>query len=231
LIGLARERIAERDDPVRRGIAIGAVAGVVGLLVHAWIDFNLHLPANALAFAALIGLATAPRRGDMAALESRAHEARGWRLLLAAVLVLAALASAWRAAGAWSLDRARREASPRSRITVLGELLPTHPYLTEAYRERARARMTLVAAGSGTVRFALIEHDLARALALRPLWAEAWADRAWVLWAKGDRGQARLALDRALALDPTHPGIRGFAVRLESDADTRPDPAPITNLK
>ena len=46
---------AARSEPQRlqRSVATGALAGVLALGVHSLFDFNLHLPSNALLFAAL----------------------------------------------------------------------------------------------------------------------------------------------------------------------------------
>jgi O-antigen ligase len=39
-----------RRDPMIRGVALGAAAGCFGLLVHSFVDFNMQIPSNALAF-------------------------------------------------------------------------------------------------------------------------------------------------------------------------------------
>jgi O-antigen ligase len=39
-------------------IRFGAALGCCGLLVHSFLDFNLHIPANAAWFAVLAGIAT-----------------------------------------------------------------------------------------------------------------------------------------------------------------------------
>jgi len=46
-----------RRDPLARGIALGALLGVVALLLHSFTDFNLRIPANAVFFVALFALA------------------------------------------------------------------------------------------------------------------------------------------------------------------------------
>ena len=46
--------------------------------------------------------------------------------------------------------------------------------------------------------------DLERALRLRPSWAEAWGDLAWMRLAAGDARSARAAFETARRLDPTH---------------------------
>jgi len=39
---------------------LGALAGISAILVHSFVDFNLHIPANALLFTVLAALAAAP---------------------------------------------------------------------------------------------------------------------------------------------------------------------------
>lgn len=43
-----------------RGICLGAMAGITAILVHSIIDFNLHIPANAMLFVVLIALVVMP---------------------------------------------------------------------------------------------------------------------------------------------------------------------------
>jgi O-antigen ligase len=50
------------DDPVVRGIGLGAVAGLAALAVHSLVDFNLRIPSNA-ALAALLAAAAAGATG------------------------------------------------------------------------------------------------------------------------------------------------------------------------
>jgi O-antigen ligase len=46
------------DDAYRSALGMGIGAGIVGILVHSLLDFNLQLPSNALLFLMLIGVAT-----------------------------------------------------------------------------------------------------------------------------------------------------------------------------
>lgn len=50
-------RWLRRRDPLVRGIALGALLGVVALLLHSFTDFNLRIPANAVYFVTLFALA------------------------------------------------------------------------------------------------------------------------------------------------------------------------------
>ena len=206
LFGRVRRQQEERGDPIRRGIALGALAGVMGLALHSLVDFNLHIPANALMFVGLLGLCVAPTAHGTLALADGA--ARWTTSLCVLSLFILSFGSGWRAWGAVALAQARLLTGAQARIARLGDVLRYHPYLSDAYRERARARMALAASRSlAPARLARADLDLRAALRLRPFWGEAWADRGWVLWLQGNWPEARAAFDRARALDPTHLGI------------------------
>lgn len=56
--------IRNSTSPARRTIAIGALGGCVGILVHSFFDFPLRTPSNAFFFLLLVVLATAPLGGE-----------------------------------------------------------------------------------------------------------------------------------------------------------------------
>jgi O-antigen ligase len=60
IIALFRTGFARRetDDPFRRGVATGALAGCFAVLIHSFFDFTLHTTANALLFLMLAAFAT-----------------------------------------------------------------------------------------------------------------------------------------------------------------------------
>jgi O-antigen ligase len=43
-----------RRDPLMRGMSFACVMGVISLLIHSWVDFNLQIPANAVYFMVLL---------------------------------------------------------------------------------------------------------------------------------------------------------------------------------
>jgi O-antigen ligase len=49
-------RWIERRDPYAKGITLGGVCGVFAILGHSLVDFNLHIPANALFLSIILGL-------------------------------------------------------------------------------------------------------------------------------------------------------------------------------
>jgi len=60
--------MARRHDSLARGVAFAATMGMISLLIHSLVDFNLHIPANALMFITMLAFAsisvTLPRDGS-----------------------------------------------------------------------------------------------------------------------------------------------------------------------
>jgi O-antigen ligase len=195
-----RDRVTTSHDRFRNALALAAAGGAATLAVHSLLDFNLRLPANALVFVALAGLAASPRT------ETRVVASRRAAPALAAFLTLLALASAWRAVGARRIETALATRDPVRRVAVLDRVLAAHPYSAEAFRARAQAWRDLAhrPPGWNGARLARAEADLGRALDLRPRWGEAWADLGWVRAFQGDETGARAAMQAAVDLDPTH---------------------------
>lgn len=54
---VALRTLYKRRDPLCRGIAFGATMGVISIMIHSWVDFNLQIPANAFTFVVLLALA------------------------------------------------------------------------------------------------------------------------------------------------------------------------------
>jgi O-antigen ligase len=52
------KNVSAHQDPVVRSVQLGTVVGCVGLLAHSFVDFNLHIPANALLFYLMSGMAS-----------------------------------------------------------------------------------------------------------------------------------------------------------------------------
>ena len=50
--------VSTHQDPVVRSVQLGTLVGCAGLLVHGFVDFNLHIPANALLFYLMAGMAS-----------------------------------------------------------------------------------------------------------------------------------------------------------------------------
>src|SRR5947209_8403960 len=69
-------RRMQSHDRFRRGVALGALAGCSGALVHSFFDFTLHTTANALMFLLLAALATADGRVEEPNVQQRRRRRR-----------------------------------------------------------------------------------------------------------------------------------------------------------
>ncbi len=56
----AKACYAAEQGHFSRALHAGAVTGLCGMLLHSFVDFNLHIPSNALLFLLLAHLATSP---------------------------------------------------------------------------------------------------------------------------------------------------------------------------
>ena len=197
-----RDRLQAGRDPHRRDLAIACACAAGALLVHELFDFGLRLPALALACATLLGVAAAP-------LEARRAPA-AWPLAAPRVRAGARRARGLRRLARVGSRAARRGATRgeiRSRARRLSRRCSApHPYLPEAWRGRSQATRALTSRAGvlPAARRAQAAADLERALRLRPSWAEAWGDLAWMRLAAGDARSARAAFETARRLDPTH---------------------------
>jgi O-antigen ligase len=193
-------RLRQGRDPFRKSIAVGALGAVAALAAHSAVDFNLRLPANALVFATLLGIAGSPRDERPALLPGRLAPAA-----FAVILAGLATTAAWRGWGAHELEQALARPAGDPRVGALDGVVRWHPYLAEAWRVRGVAwrERGWSRAGPDTA-LGWAEADLKRAVRLRPLWGEAWADLAWTYFRLGRIVDAHEAFDRAMALDPTH---------------------------
>ncbi len=55
-LGGALRALYRRRDPLMRGMAFASVMGIIALLIHSTVDFNLQIPANAATFMVILAL-------------------------------------------------------------------------------------------------------------------------------------------------------------------------------
>jgi O-antigen ligase len=63
LVGVFRSgmtKISEREDPEGNLLTLAALTGITGIVVHSFLDFNLHVPANAALFFVLCAAVATP---------------------------------------------------------------------------------------------------------------------------------------------------------------------------
>jgi O-antigen ligase len=192
-------------DPLRRAVCCGALTGLCGVALHSFVDFGLHITANALVFTALVVIAAAHVRATHTqdpparrSLEDPLRWSGAGRVARAAVVALCLLycpALMWTTARAglsrwYSVGRAH-EYSPRlaERAIRLSPHDPTARYFhAELLLARRRNDEAL--------------EEFQRAAALCP--------QAYVLWLRlgvlretgGDLPGARAALQEGVRLAP-----------------------------
>jgi hypothetical protein len=212
----SRAEMLHGRDRSGRWLRAGALAGCATMLVHSLFDFGFRIPANALAFAILLGIATAGSSLDPVA---------GWqrRGAVLGVIAVAATACTYRSFGAARERQAVSRSSPESRLDALQSLVDDHPYLDRARRQRGLAWMALsYSRGSyDPVRLERARTDLQTVVAMRPQWGEAVADLGWIEYYAGRTAEAHDLLGSASRLDPTHIGVGlGYAQALAWSGDT-----------
>jgi O-antigen ligase len=202
--GLSGFRLCMREgrDPLRKGLAVGALAAIVALFIHSFVDFNLRVPANAILFSALAGLASASRARSTFRVFPRPR----W---VACVCVVLSCAALWRCAGALEYARIQGLGDPHRRLAALTSTVRMHPYLASAWRLRGLTWSELAKGDPVIARLRLesARDDAEKSISLRPLWPEAWIDLGWARLALGDKDGGRAAMDRSMALDPSRVSI------------------------
>ncbi len=185
-----------------RWLRAGALASCATMVFHSLFDFGFRIPANALAFAVLLGLATAS--------SEPARVGRPWRAwLFASMLGVMVVACVYRSVGAAGEKAALARTSPESRLDALQPLVDAHPYLEKARRQRGLAWLALSYSRGqyDPTRLQRAHDDLQAVVKTRPQWGEARADLGWVKFCQGKIDEARAEMAAAARLDPTHMGV------------------------
>jgi hypothetical protein len=207
LVGRWAWRSARREMERSRGrsgkwLRAGALASCATMLFHSLFDFGFRIPANALAFAVLLGLATANSEDVADGSRVRRH---AFAVLLAALM----LACVYRSVGAAGQKAALARTSPESRLDALQPLVDAHPYLETARRQRGLAWLALAYSHGqyDATRLERAEADLAAVVMTRPQWGEARSDLGFVKYGQGKIDEAKVEMAEAARLDPTHMGV------------------------
>jgi tetratricopeptide (TPR) repeat protein len=223
----SRAEMAHGRDRSGRWLRAGALSACVTMLFHSLFDFGFRIPANALAFAVLLGMATAgPAPTTLIG---------PWRRgALIALLGACALAGGYRSLGAAGERAALARKTPESRLDALQGLVDAHPYLDRARRQRGLAWMALAYSRGqyDLVRLQRARADLQAVVDLRPQWGEARADLGWIKYYSGQTAEGRAELLEASRLDPTHMGVGiAYAQVLAWSGDTPAALQEVTRLR
>ncbi len=198
----ARHELIHGRSRSGKWLRAGALASCATMLIHSLFDFGFRIPANALAFAVLLGIATARSEGT--------RPAAAWtRRAFIAFMALSTFAGVYRSVGAAQERAALARTSPESRLAALEEVVNAHPYLDGARRQRGLAWLALAYSHGqyDAARLQRAHNDLQAVVKMRPHWGEARTDLGWVKYYQGNIGEAKQEMKEAARLDPTHMGI------------------------
>jgi O-antigen ligase/predicted TPR repeat methyltransferase len=189
------------DD--ERAIALGSLLAICALLAHSLVDFNMHIPANALLIVSLVGLTGA--LGDDAGRFHRQRLAPVGKIILPILLFFAALAIAGNAFRLCSAQRhllaGRGRQSAREwteAINCYRAAIADAPYYAEAYARIGEVYLLQRTPATATNALAAYQ----RALELNPRDATVVMRTALAYETLGNTNNALAAFQRVFTLDP-----------------------------
>jgi tetratricopeptide (TPR) repeat protein len=210
------------EDPYRPSpqlaLNLGALGAFAAYLAHSAVDFNLHLPGNALVFAAIFGLLAHPvtrnptiTRDEEGAQDSRHRTARWpWSLrlvlpVLGVILILTGTSTL--PAESWG-EKARvsvRSGHFNEAITLSHRALErekNNPYLYYYLGQAHFSRAQLAPKNARQLDLEAAENAFRSGLALFPQDETPWVRLGQVLDELGRHEEAQTAFETAITLDP-----------------------------
>ena len=199
----------------RRSFAIGTAVAVTIMLIHSWFDFNMHIPANALLLAALLGFAVAMEDGG--GRYPRVELSRWSRNCLGVGLLLVLGIGGWHAGRTaiayYHQTEGKRHksnmnwpdalASYNRSISMDPKAPVPHARIGDIYRTQAFWRVDPARRNERHELAHLAGAAYRRSLASNPRQVEVWLNLAKSLDLAGDRAAAEDAYLKAIALSPT----------------------------
>lgn len=215
--------VRQSDSSGERAFAIGSAVGVTAILVHSLVDFNLHIPANALLVAALLGFTAAMSNGHNFRWRETLPRPAKWGL--ATALIALAVFFGWTGVrttlashDVWTGNEARQAFAWDDALTHYARALRLDPRAPAAYAELGelyRLRSALAETeGQPDTRDRYAREAVAafeQSLRLNPYDSDILLRLGSAYELADQPAPARHAYERALQLDPNN----GFAyVRL-----------------
>jgi tetratricopeptide (TPR) repeat protein len=220
-------RIRRPQTPWRRGILIGGIGAIGAIAVHSAMDFNLHIPANALVLTAVIALiwnlsdAPLPSYPTSHVSPFPSHRSRFTSILIA-VSVLSVVYLGYMAARQFITDRSYQRGRAHEASGNLEDALAA--YRIAADRDGLNADYPLALARvhekiseqtsiPPDERETHLNHALAlldRAATLGPTLPEPRLHRGWTHAALGHPEKAEADFAELIRLDPTNPNVQYY---------------------
>ncbi len=211
-----RELAAHRSEEIYQptyalGIHVGALAAVSAYLAHSVVDFNLHLPGNALLFAFIFGILASPGPPPSERLDTSIPEenARHWsQLLLPALGLWLAISGAPKLRAEIFCEKARvavRDGRLKEAVAFANRALESEQRNPFLFHHLGDAHRLLAEHESRNIRKATLdaaEQAYRAGIALFPQDEDLWVRLGQTLDALAKYADARKAYEQAIALDP-----------------------------
>jgi O-antigen ligase len=199
-----------RRNPWSKGLLLGVVTGLAGILLHGLYDFNFHIPANAFLFMVLMGMAWNLARPDRS--EATSEPVFGRRRAAVAVAGLAVVVLlVYQTTAAFAADRyyhCGMELEKAGKLDRAGEeylraigLDPAHP---QYHMALGGLNERLYKDGEASA-LPTARSEMERAAALAPTLAEPHLHLGWIHAQLRETDAAMEEFNRVLKLDPTNP--------------------------
>lgn len=222
---LGPKRIAVSTRALSNSFAlqIAALSSVAAYVVHSFLDFNLHIPANALLLAFVFGLLANPGVSRESTIPAPAGSLIGWRIALAGLGVVVAIQSFRLLPAEYFTERARvalRDNDPHAALGFADRAVTTDQRNPNLYLYIGRAGIAEAnAASEPEKRSYLVALSIA---AFEKGWGLARQDEVFPLElasiydAVGRFSEAEWMYDEAIRLDPNFaPVRRSYEAHLE----------------
>jgi len=204
LTSILRQRSGEIDF-----LKLGVGAGILSVLLHSFIDFNLNLHANALLFVVLLSLFADSIVFTDRTLRSRLVKGLGYSVSL--ILIISGLSFAIPSLRADVLERQvlqlTEEASPFERISLYQQAQSLVP--SNAEYSFGLAHSYVLAARRMEIPYFYIKarENFDTALELSPASSEFWLGKAFVEAEVGNKHEAERSFKQAIEKDPQNPAV------------------------
>jgi Flp pilus assembly protein TadD len=213
-------RPASRDIGQKLGsnkfaLVLGAVVGLVAIMLHSIVDFNMHIPANALIAIALMALVSGYARfwSDRFWVRTKFGSRIGCTVIGVAIVGLLITNGARTYQEQRLLAKARRAPLfSQEQVSFLGRAFTVEPknpetalQIAEAARRRAQEGGSRYDEPGATDYKAYTTNSLTwfrTAAQLDPYNSDAWLGEGWCLDWLGNRAESRLAFSKAEEMDP-----------------------------
>jgi Flp pilus assembly protein TadD len=215
LVGFVIAGGRARRNPRAKGLLLGVLTGLVAILLHGLNDFNFHIPANAMLFTVLMGMAWNLARPDRS--DEPSEPVIGRRRATVAVAGLAVVVLlVYQTTAAFAADRYYHcglELEKAGKLDQAGE-----EYLRAIRWDPAHPQYHMALGGLNERRYKqgdatalpTARSEMENAAALAPTLAEPHLHLGWIHAQRRETDAAMEEFDRVLKLDPTNPFFQHY---------------------